>query len=257
MANFVLVPGNWLGGWSWRAVASPLRAAGHEVHTPSLTGLGERVHLAMPEVDLSTHIGDLVNLLEFEDLRDVVLLGHSGANMPVTGAADRVPDRIARLVYLDTGPLPAGMAQEDFLPPELRERDERSVEEHGDGWLLPLPAWEELARRTSLDGLGEGERRQMASRAVPHPWRAAIQPQGEANPARQAIPTLGILNTFTVAQARELVASGAPAFQPMAGPQWEYVELPTSHWPMFSAPGPLAEILLQLAAGASFERWQA
>src|SRR4029450_666830 len=93
MSIYVLVGGGWLGGWCWQRGARRLREEGHEAYPATLTGLGERVHLASPEVDLDTHITDVVNLIEFEDLRDVVLLGHSYAGLVVTGVADRVPDR--------------------------------------------------------------------------------------------------------------------------------------------------------------------
>ena len=99
--TFLLIHGAWHGGWCWRDVASRLRKAGHEVHAPSLTGLGERKHLAGGRIDLDTHIQDVVGLIEMEDLRDVVLVGHSYGGMVITGAADRMPASIARLVYLD------------------------------------------------------------------------------------------------------------------------------------------------------------
>src|SRR5437660_372527 len=99
MAAFVLVHGAWHGGWCWQRVATLLRAAGHEVYTPTLTGLGERAHLIGKEVDLDTHIQDVLNVLEFEDLADVRLVGHSFGGMVVTGVVDREPARIAELVY--------------------------------------------------------------------------------------------------------------------------------------------------------------
>ena len=111
MTTFVLVSGAWLGGWAWQGVAPALRAAGHTVYTPTLTGLGERVHLARPEVDLDTHIEDVANLLRFEDLRDVVLLGHSYAGIVVTGVADRMPDRVAEVVLLETPSAPPADVQ--------------------------------------------------------------------------------------------------------------------------------------------------
>src|SRR4051794_30531978 len=101
MATFVLVHGAIVGGWCWRWVAPRLRSAGHEVYAPTLTGLGERVHLASPDTDLETHIRDIDNVLRFEDLTDVVLVGWSYGGMIVAGAADRAPERIAQLVYLD------------------------------------------------------------------------------------------------------------------------------------------------------------
>src|SRR3712207_1296724 len=105
MTPYVLVGGAWLGGWCWQRVARRLREEGHDAYPATLTGLGERVHLASPEVVLETHITDVVNLVEFEDLHDVVLVGHSYGGLVVTGAADRLPERISELVYLDTAPL--------------------------------------------------------------------------------------------------------------------------------------------------------
>jgi pimeloyl-ACP methyl ester carboxylesterase len=118
MATFVLVHGSMHGGWCWQRVAPLLRAAGHEVFTPTLTGLGERVHLAHPDIDLDTHIQDVLGVLEDEDLHDVVLVGHSYATLVIIGVADRLPERIAHLVYLD-GPIAGeGQALLDFFPPD-------------------------------------------------------------------------------------------------------------------------------------------
>lgn len=255
MATLVLVPGFWLGGWCWRDVAAPLRAAGHIVYTPSLTGLGERVHLATPETDLETHIADIVNLLVFEELTDVILIGHSYAGSNVTiGVADRVPERLARLVYVDTGPLPGGMAQADFGGPEQRAHNERVVAEQGDGWRLPLPPLAEFGPPPIIAGLGAVEWRTMRERAVPQPWRTATTPNRLNNPAREAIPALGILCTFTEEAVREMVASGNPVFTALGGPQWSFAELPAGHWPMFSEPAKLAALLG--AAAAAGERWR-
>jgi pimeloyl-ACP methyl ester carboxylesterase len=101
MATYVLVHGGAHGGWCYRYVATILRSAGHDVHTPTLTGLGERAHLLDPGIDLDTHITDVVAVLHYEDLRDVILVGHSYGGMVITGVADRALDRISHLVYLD------------------------------------------------------------------------------------------------------------------------------------------------------------
>ena len=101
MATYVLVHGAWHGGWCWQRVTPLLRAAGHEVLTPTLTGLGERSHLANSAIDLNTHIQDVVNVLEYEDLRKVILVGHSYGGMVITGVSERVPERLTHLVYLD------------------------------------------------------------------------------------------------------------------------------------------------------------
>src|SRR5512142_1834338 len=118
MATFVLVPGMWLGGWAWRDVAETLRVAGHTVYPVTLTGLGERVHLGGPQVNLDTQITDVLNLFQYEDLDAVILVGHSFAANVIAGVADKIPERIARLVYVDTWPLPDGVAQIDMYPPE-------------------------------------------------------------------------------------------------------------------------------------------
>src|SRR3712207_7384423 len=100
MTTYVLFGGAWLGAWAWQPVARRLRAQGHDVHPVTLTGLGERSHLATPEVDLDTYVTDVVNTIEFEDLHDVILVGHSYAGTVVTGVADRVPERVSLLAYL-------------------------------------------------------------------------------------------------------------------------------------------------------------
>ena len=101
MATFVLVHGASTGGWYWAPVRARLRAAGHEVFTPTLTGLGERAHLLRQDVGLDTHVADVLNVLAYGDLVGVVLAGHSYGGMVVTGVADRAPERVAHLVYVD------------------------------------------------------------------------------------------------------------------------------------------------------------
>src|SRR5215210_4421571 len=101
MATFVIVHGAWSGAHAWRRVRPLLRAAGHEVFTPALTGLGERAHLASPRVDLDTHIQDVVGVLEYEDLGEVMLVGHSYGGVVITGVAERAAPRLAQLIYLD------------------------------------------------------------------------------------------------------------------------------------------------------------
>jgi pimeloyl-ACP methyl ester carboxylesterase len=246
MATYVLVGGAWLGGWCWQKVARLLQDNGHDAYPATLTGLGERVHLASPQVDLETHITDVVNLIEFEDLHDVVLLGHSYGGLVVTGAADRIPERISQLVYLDTAPLPDGGMLLEKFPPELRKRVEDQVQELGEGWKFPIPPPEELANMASLEGVDEDHLRLLYSRATPQPFGTYTQPLRLTNPAREGLPKLEILCSFSLAQVQEMIASGQPLFRELAGPEWRFVELPTGHWPMFSRPDDLAELLLSL-----------
>jgi pimeloyl-ACP methyl ester carboxylesterase len=246
MTTYVLVGGAWLGGWCWQKVARRLRDNGHDAYHLTLTGLGERVHLASSEVDLDTHITDVVNLIEFEDLHDVVLLGHSYGGLVVTGAADRIPERISELVYLDTGPLPDGTTLIETFPPEVREHIEEQVEELGEGWKWPMPPREELANFGSLEGLDEDHLRLLRARATPQPFGTYTQPLRLENPARAELPKLGILCSFPLDQVREMIAGGDPLFRELTGPEWRFVELPTGHWPMFSRPEDLAGLLLDL-----------
>lgn len=136
MTTFVLVHGAWHGSWCWQRVRRALQAEGHEVHTPTLTGLGERSHLLSRDVDLETHILDVVNLLRWEDLSDVVLCGHSYGGAVVTGVADRVPDRIRALVYLDAFVAESGqsLAQQS---PEACQPAIEAANAFGEGWRIP------------------------------------------------------------------------------------------------------------------------
>lgn len=240
MTTYVLVPGFWLGAWAWRPVTDSLRARGHDVHALSLTGMGERAHLARPETDLEVHVTDVVNLLRYADLTDVVLVGHSYAGAVVTtAAADRVPDRVAKLVFVDTGPLPDGFAQTDFDEPDQQAANAALVAEHGDGWRLPPPPWEQLGPEFDAAVLAT-----LAERSVPQPWATATTPVSLTG-AWEKLPRLGILCTFTTEQALGMAA--APMFRHMAGEQWHYEELPTSHWPMFTRPADLADLLHRTA----------
>ena len=136
--TFVLVHGAWHGGWCWRLVANALRAAGHTVFAPTLTGMGERAHLMNKSVNLSTHVTDVVNVFEFEELEDVILVGHSYAGHILPMVADRIAPRIRHSVYLDAN---IGRDGKSFLPPDEIARRAASVAI--DGYLLPSqdPVW--------------------------------------------------------------------------------------------------------------------
>lgn len=140
MATFVLVHGAFTGGWYWSRVRPALEAAGHAVWTPTLTGSGERVHLQARSVTLATHVEDIVNVLRFEDLRDVVLVGHSYGGMVITGVADRAPERLARLVYLDAAyPAPGQNAAGGFASGTGDVLAELAAGDDGAWRLPPLP----------------------------------------------------------------------------------------------------------------------
>ncbi|WP_067184777.1 alpha/beta fold hydrolase [Microtetraspora niveoalba] len=242
MTTYVLVPGLWLGAWAWQGVASSLRASGHTVHPLTLTGLADRSHLASPELTLDTHADDIVNLIRYEDLRDVVLVGHSLGGAAVTAAADRVPDRIGRVVYLDGGPVPDGVA-----PIEMSGRE--FVEARSDGWRYPFPSWEDLeASGASLEGLGPAERELMRARATAHPLGTINEPI-RLTGAFDRLPKTLVSSSFPLDQVRALIAQGHPLFAALAGPEWELREVPTGHWPMFSRPVDTAAVLAEITPG--------
>jgi pimeloyl-ACP methyl ester carboxylesterase len=141
MSTYVLVHGAWHGSWCWKRVRQALQAQGQEVFTPTLTGLGERSHLLSPQVNLETHIDDVVNLIRWEELSNVVLCGHSYGGAVVSGVADRVPDRIGALVYLDAFLLDDGRSVHDEVPPKDRNAQLEGARLHGEGWKVPpIPA---------------------------------------------------------------------------------------------------------------------
>jgi pimeloyl-ACP methyl ester carboxylesterase len=141
MSTYVLVHGAWHGSWCWKRVRKALQAQGHEVFTPTLTGVGERAHLLSPQVNLETHIDDVVSLIRWEELSNVILCGHSYGGVVVSGVADRVPEQIAALIYLDAFVLEDGRSLLDELPPEQRNMQLDGARLHGGGWKVPpIPA---------------------------------------------------------------------------------------------------------------------
>lgn len=176
MATFVLVHGAWHGGWCWQRVAEPLRAKGHSVYAPSLTGLGDRMHLASPEINLDTHIADIVNLMEAEELSDVILCGHSYAGMVITGVAERAPQYLSNLIYLDAFVPGSGQGLEDMLPAERREANLARVGDDGEGWRMasPDPAFWGIRSPDDVAWLKR--------HLVDHPYACMTQPLDHSDP---------------------------------------------------------------------------
>ena len=233
--NIVLVHGAWHGGWGWKRLTPLLRRAGHEVFTPTLTGLGERAHLAGPAVDLETHIKDIVGVLETEELEEVLLLGHSYGGMVVTGAADRVPQRIARLVYLDAFVPENGKSLMDYVVPERGARFREEGERTGSVTPPPPSLWG-ITRPEDAAWLARHESR--------HPFasmRQAVRLQNEAALAR-------IPKAFVYCSAPATGSFDQFAARYRNDPAWRFFELATGHDAMILAPEQLARILLELAA---------
>lgn len=234
MATIVLVPGAWLGGWCWRRVTPLLRAAGHEVYTPTLTGLGERVHLATPEVGLETHVTDVLNVLAYEDLREVILLGHSYAGVVAGSVADRAPERIAQIVYLAASIPEDGRSLLDDWSAEGRAWIEAEVRERGEGWRWPIP--DDLGPLPA--GLTAGDEAWLRAKATPQPVRTMADPARLSGAARSRIP-----HTFI-----QCTAEGSVLPEAVDEATWSVYRIDTGHWPMISTPRDLADILLSIAA---------
>ena len=234
MNTFVLVHGAWAGGWKWRFVAPILRRAGHEVYTPTLTGLGERAHLARAEIDLDVQIQDVVALLEMEDLREVVLLGHSYGGMVVTGVAERCAERIRRIVYLDAFVPENGKCALDYVLPERAA----GFREHGGrtGFVEPPPP-------PSLWGVVKPEHVAFSrERELRHPYRCFTQPVRLASPAARALP-----RTFIYCSSPATGTFDQFAAKYRGDPAWRFHEIRTGHDSMILVPEELAAVLLQSA----------
>ena len=138
MASIVLAHGAWSAAWAWKKMRPLFRAAGHDFFSPTYTGLGERAHLARPEIDLETHIQDVLAVLEFENLTDVTLLGHSYGGMVATGVADKARERIARVIYIDAFAPNDGQSLFDLVGPKAEANMRAGAVKDGDGWRLPI-----------------------------------------------------------------------------------------------------------------------
>jgi len=237
MTTFVLVPGMWLGGWAWSRVTERLRAAGHTVYPLSLTGLAERRHLGSAHTSLDTHIQDIVQLIEAEELNDVVLVAHSYSGQPVTGAADLVPERLRRVVYVDSGPLPDGMSQLASNGPEAEAQTRAQV---GDGWQVPPREWDGAADPVLLAGLTDDDLAELARRADPHPFGTVAAPARLTGRA-ESVPRTLIACSIPLDQIRAMIDQGHPYVAGLRDAQ--LLALPTGHWPMFSEPAALADLL--------------
>jgi len=232
--TIVFVHGAWGGGWQFHKVQPLLEEAGHTVYRPTMTGLGERVHLAGPGVGLSTHVEDIVNVLEFEDLDDVVLVGHSYGGMVIAGVADRVPHRIAELIFMDaivpeTGDSVAGL---------FGEAIDTMATAGGGGaepWQL-VPLWVEEGEQPPVD--------------VPQPILTFTEPILLDNPEAARIPATFIL---TVERGKE--ADAFDVFADRAKDRgWKVVEMEGGHNPQWFQPETFVGVLLRVAQKGSDHR---
>lgn len=235
MTNFVLLHGAWHGGWCWARVAPLLRARGHLVLTPTQTGLGERAHLLHAGITIETFVQDLVGVLQAEELEQAVLVGHSFGGIAITGAADQVRVRVRSLIYLDSRILENGESALDQATPEQAAARREAAAESGGISLPPPPAHD--------FGVPNGPDADWVNRRMTlHPFGSMTSKLRLANPVGNGLPCA-------------YVACTAPVYEPLeparwwarGRPGWQWREMATGHDAMVTAPGPLADLLEELA----------
>jgi len=238
LATYVLVHGGGHGGWCYQRVARLLRTVGHEVYTPTLTGLGERSHLLSADVDLDMHITDVTAVLHYEDLRDVILVGHSYGGMVITGIADRASDRVGRLVYLDAANPVNGQSLKDVAGPIIEAaRPAGAIVDGIELVLLPAPEAGLFYGVTDPDDVAW-----MADRLTGHPWKCFEEPLDLVNEeALWAIPQYHIVCTSTL-------ATRDPELMEKARSEDHLWDIDTGHDLMITEPDAVAAALLQVAA---------
>lgn len=234
---FVLIHGGRHGGWAWRLVAETLRQAGHEVFTPTLTGLGERAHLLTPQVGLDTHIKDVIGVFNFEDLDNAILVAHSYGGMVVSGALEVVYSRVRHVVFLDAHMPTSGESVFDLIGPERNQRMREMADVGGHGWVVPTSdaSWWGITDPDQLAWVN--------SKVTPQPLKTYTDHLGhiervwtlpgtfiECNPSR-----ISELELERV-RARDAIDS-----------QFSIERLDTCHEAMITAPKALADILIRIA----------
>jgi len=238
LKTYVLVHGGGHGGWCYRKVARLLREAGHEVFTPTLTGLGERKHLLSTETNLSTHIADIVNTLVYEDLRDVILVGHSYGGMVITGVADRAQDRIRELVYLDAAHPSDGQSLVDTAPASMAFARSSSQMVNG----VELVMWPNDEMVAAMGVSDPEDVAILRARMMPHPWKAFEERLKFVNgDASRKIPRT---NINCVGSLRH--SSDADRAKQVDGHR--NFEIDTGHDLMMSEPRKVTDMLLKVAS---------
>ena len=233
--TYVLVHGLAHGGWCWKRVADRLRAAGHDVFTPTQTGLGERCHLLSADIGISVFVEDLVNVIEYEEISDIVLVGHSFGGMAITGVADMMPERIRHIVYLDAIVPQDGQSVFSQLPESVVNERMKMANDHDGGKSFP-PFDPEAFEVTDPDDIAWLKRR-----LTPHPVKTYIEPISLRNP-----PAHNLNRTY--------IRCTKPSYPPVETTTtwlkqqsgWNYIELASGHDAPVTAPAELTEILLNI-----------
>jgi pimeloyl-ACP methyl ester carboxylesterase len=259
MTTFVLVAGGHTAGWIWDEVTGRLWRGGDEAYPATLTGMGDRRHLGGPDTDLETHIEDLVQVVDHLAAPEVVLVGHCYGIYPVVGAADRRPERVRRIVYVDA-PMPQdgysmlGQAREQVPDEATRARMLGQAERAEEGWRVPPPSLEEWRTWGNVVGVGEEELDRLTRLAGPQQLGTMEQPLRLTGAVHETalsgvFCTTGGVDIATVEAMVPAMKPDDPRRRALTDPRAGFFEIETGHWPMFSAPEELTEVLLRAAAG--------
>jgi pimeloyl-ACP methyl ester carboxylesterase len=237
MSTIVLVGGSFLGAWTWERVTPTLTAAGHRVYPLTLTGFGDRAHLGTPETTMDTHTTDIVAAITFADLNNVVLVGHSYGAAPATVAANRIPQRIARIVYV-AGVLPVpGKTLFESSPPGVEDAILQSIDPDGANWRVPVASDAVLDAVFGDHGLSPDDRAWLRARGTGQP----------VNTYRDRAPH--DLSAVEKLPRTYIACTGDPSQPPIAAdtPGFDLVMLDSGHWPMITKPAQLASMIDALA----------
>ncbi len=229
--TYVLVHGAWHGGWCWEKVATILRSRGHNVITPTQTGLGERAHLLSKSITLDTFVEDILNVIKYEDIKDIILVGHSFGGNAISGTADRMPERIKQLVYLDAVILENGQSVFGLLPKDVVEARTKAAQESSGGLTIPAPP-------PAAFGITDAAQAAwLAPRLTPHPFNTFTSPLKLGNKVGNGLPAY-------------YVFCNDPVYGPLqASRDWvkkngmKMVEIKSGHDAMAIAPQALADML--------------
>ena len=231
--TFVFVHGTWHGGWCWRRVADMLERKGHKVYAESLTGVGDRSHLLSKDVNLTTHVGDIVNLVKWEDLKDIVLVGHSSAGFVITQAAEQIGPSVASIVYLDAFVPQPGDSLISLANPGPKKAMEDAVA-RGDLVAKPVPA--------AVFKVNEKDQPWVDAKCTPHPLAAIVEKITTGAEAREKIARKTYIRSAFVSPVFDQTLA-----KMKTAPGWKTYEVPCGHDVMVDMPDRLTEILLEVA----------
>jgi len=241
-STFVLLHGAWHGAWCWKRVSQRLRAAGHTVYTPTLTGLGERSHLLNADITLETHALDLINVFLWEDLKDVVLVGHSFGGIAASAAADRIAERIQRLVYLDSLIIQSGESPFSVLPPDVAQTRRALARQSPGGLSIPTPPPEAFGVTDAQDA------QWLREKCTPHPVSTYESTLTLSHPVGNGLPASYIAvkpDYAPLASVRQWVRDHTT---------WDYHEIDSGHDAMVTSPELVSELLMQISKTATRTR---